>query len=285
MGKKTYEGTDALPGMEDDPKPAQKSRARPAPVRLPEISIPRLLAVVLIAALALGASLYAFHRFERFLIGDPRFALNGPEGSPDTPTLEVAGASHASLRQIEAVFAEDSGRSVYLLPMSERRATLRSVDWVKEASIARLWPNRVIVNIAERNPVAFVTLGTNRFALIDEEGVILPPVPDRFTLPVLAGIRSSDSIAERRERVGRMLRLTRELGGLVSRISQIDVSDRDNLKVSERYDGRIVTLLLGDHHFSQRYQNFVRNYPEIKRRLPGASTLDLRLEDRITVVE
>jgi hypothetical protein len=43
--------------------------------------------------------------------------------------------------------------------------------------------------------------------------------------------------------------------------------------------------MLGDHDYSLRYQNFLRNYPEIKRRLPDAATLDMRLEDRITVVE
>jgi hypothetical protein len=42
---------------------------------------------------------------------------------------------------------------------------------------------------------------------------------------------------------------------------------------------------MGDHDFATRYANFVRNYSEIQRRLPGARTLDLRLEDRITVVE
>jgi cell division protein FtsQ len=70
-----------------------------------------------------------------------------------------------------------------------------------------------------------------------------------------------------------------------SRISEIDVSDRDNLRISEPYEGASVTLLLGDRNFAVRYKNFVTHYAEIKRRLPGATTLDLRLEDRITVVE
>ena len=77
---------------------------------------------------------------------------------PIRPTLEIAGAAHASRAQIEAVFADDSGRSVYLLPLSDRRETLRTVDWVKDASIARLWPNRVMVSVAERKPVAFIAL-------------------------------------------------------------------------------------------------------------------------------
>jgi len=115
--------------------------------------------------------------------------------------------------------------------------------------------------------------------------VILPPATDRFQVPVLAGVRLTDSPSVRRDRVRRMLRLTRDLGDLASKISEIDVSDPDNLKVTQPHDGHVVTLLLGDRDYSLRYQNFIRNYSEIKRRLPGAATLDLRLEDRITVVE
>jgi cell division protein FtsQ len=289
MGRKTTEGTGMLPGMDEEsnsqPNAPARPRARPGPGRRPEISFARVIPLVLVIALLLFAGLYAFHRLEQFLIRDPRFALNGPEGSPETSTLEIAGAAHASRRHIEAVFADDSGRSVYLLPLSDRRETLRTVDWVKDATVARLWPNRVVVSIAERKPVAFITLASSRFALIDADGVILPPAMDRFVLPVLRGVRASDPMAERRERVGRMLRLTRELGEQAARVSEIDVSDRDNLKVTVPYEGRMETLLLGDHNFALRYQNFVRNYPEIKRRLPGAATLDLRLEDRITVVE
>jgi hypothetical protein len=68
-------------------------------------------------------------------------------------------------------------------------------------------------------------------------------------------------------------------------ISEIDVSDGDNLKVSQPYDGRSLTLLLGDRNFAARYGNFVSHYAQIQQRLPGAAVLDLRVEDRITVVE
>ena len=242
------------------------------------------IAAIALTVIAIGlASMLVIHTLEQFLIRDSRFALNGPEG--DRETLEVAGATHASERQIEAVFNEDSGKSVYLLPLNDRRTTLRAVDWVKDTSIVRLWPNRVLVRVSERIPVAFIPLSTSKFALIDEDGVILPPAPDRFTLPVLAGVRASDPPSQRRDRVRRMMKVTKELGDQTSKISEIDASDPDDLKVTQPFDGHMVTLLLGDHNFGLRYQNFVRNFPEIKRRLPGAGTLDLRLEDRITVVE
>lgn len=270
-----------LPGVENEPRPSRPRVRSGAPARR-GISTARVVAIAVLFCVVLIASLYIFHQLEQFLIRDPRFALSGVD---DTARIEIAGAAHASRAQIERVFAIDLDRSVYLLPLSERRETLRSVDWVKEASIARLWPNRVVVSILERKPVAFLTLAPSRFALIDEDGVILPPAPDRFELPVLAGVHTSDAVSDRRDRVHRMLRLTHDLGADARNVSEIDVSDRDNLKVTAPRDGHIVTLLLGDRDFARRYQNFLNHYSEIKRRLPNAATLDLRLEDRITVVE
>ena len=111
-----------------------------------QLSIPRIVAAVFALRVCwLIASLYGFHRVEQFLIRDPRFALNGEFAGP---TLEIAGAAHASRHHIEAVFADDSGRSVYLMPLNDRRASFAQVDWVKDAAVARLWPNRVIVNVA-----------------------------------------------------------------------------------------------------------------------------------------
>jgi cell division protein FtsQ len=268
--------------LEEENEPRRARTRGGAPVRR-GISTGRVIAIAVAFSVLLIASIYVFHRLEQFLIRDPRFALAGVDADP--AAIEIAGAAHASRAQIERVFAIDLGRSVYLLPLSERRETLRSVDWVKDASIARLWPNRVVVSVQERKPVAFLTLAPSRFGLIDEDGVILPPAPDRFKLPVLAGVRPSDSPAERRDRVHRMMRLTLDLGDNVRNISEIDVSDRDNLKVTVPRDGHIMTLLLGDRNYAQRYQSFLSYYSKIKRNLPNAATLDLRLDDRITAVE
>jgi cell division protein FtsQ len=230
----------------------------------------------------LSAVLFALHLIEQFLITDPRFALGEPG---DESALQISGAAHASRPAIQKIFADDEGASVYLIPLIERRDAVRDIPWVREASVARVWPNRVIVRVQERTPVAFVRLNSSRFGLIDAEGVILPPATDRFKLPVLAGVRASDSVVARRQGVQRMLRLTADLGDATANISEIDVSDGDNLKVSQPYDGRFLTLLLGDRNFKTRYGNFLSHYSQIQQRLPGAAVLDLRLEDRITVVE
>lgn len=287
MGRKSYEGTGVLPGIEEDvrassPPRLSSKKASANSARTQRFSTPRLIVTFVTAMVVLAAILYAFHVAEQFLITDSRFALGGPE---DDSSLQILGAAHASRPAIEKIFADDEGVSVYLIPLPERRDAIRNVPWVREASVARVWPNRVIVRVQERTPVAFVRMNVSRFGMIDGEGVILPPATDRFKLPVLTGVRASDPVAKRREGVQRMLRLTADLGDATADISEVDVSDGDNLKVSEPYDGRILTLLLGDRNFAVRYRNFVGHYAQIQQRLPGAAVLDLRLEDRITVVE
>ena len=281
MARRSYDGTGVLPGLEEDERPAPKKTATNSARKL-RVSAPRLIALFVTVAVVLSAILFALHLIEQFLIMDPRFALGGPG---DDSSLQISGAAHISRPAIEKIFADDEGVSVYLIPLAERRDAIREVAWVREASVARVWPNRLIVRVQERTPVAFVQLSTSRFGLIDAQGVILPPATDRFKLPVLSGVRAGDPAAKRREGVQRMLRLTADLGDATANISEIDVSDGDNLKVSQPYDGRILTLLLGDRNFAARYRNFLTHYSQIQQRLPGAAVLDLRLEDRITVVE
>jgi len=290
MARKPYSGTDLLPGMEPEPEqtnsmpaPAKQRRAASAPKR-PAISRARLIAMALATFIVLGGSIYAFFVVERFLIRDPRFVVSGSEAGTGA-TLKIIGAKHASLGAIETVFASDLGRSLYLVPLDERLTTLRTVDWVREASVARVWPNNLLIRVSERTPVAFLKLPSSKFGLIDADGVILPRVKGGFSLPVLAGVKDGDSLAKRREGVQRMLRASNELGAVMKDISEIDVSDPENLTVSQSSGGGIVKLMLGDHNFAGRYQNFVKNYDQIRKHAPDANVLDLRLEDRVIAAE
>jgi hypothetical protein len=123
------------------------------------------------------------------------------------------------------------------------------------------------------------------YNLIDSEGVLLDPRrATRLALPVLSGVSPKERESVRRERVKRFLRLQTELGSVMEHISEVDVSELDNLRVVYAIEGRALTLMLGNQNFIERFQNFTDNYNEIKKRLGNATVLDLRLKDRITAV-
>ncbi len=246
--------------------------------------------IAMVVGAVLSGCLYASESFERFLIRDPHFFLAGPaDYGLESPNVELHGIKYASRQQILRLFEPDYGRSLYLLPLAARRRTLLNVRWVHDAEVARIWPNRVVVHIIERKPAAFIKLPAEsmvRWALIDEEGVILdPPVKASFQLPVLAGIMGGESQEKRGIRVRRMQRLMKELGPLGDNVSEVDASDLDDLKIMESAGGGAVSLMLGDRNFASRLTNFLEHYPDIHRKMPQATSFDLRLDDRITGLE
>jgi cell division protein FtsQ len=227
-------------------------------------------------------------RVEAFLIEDPRFLLAPPTAlGAHTSSFYVTGLFYTSEAQVQEIFARDFGRSIYLCPIAERRRRLLGIDWVDDATVSRIWPNRIEVHIRERKPVAFVQIagagGSMLPRLIDADGVILDPLRRvRLKLPVLAGVRASDSPEMRRARVERLLIFQGDVGPLMDKISEVEISDLENIRVTQAVDGRILTLLVGNHDFRQRLQNLLANYAEINNRMPNATVLDLRVPGRIT---
>ena len=238
------------------------------------------LGILVLGALTVSTGVAALH-VRRFVITDPQFMLS--RDRRDAVTIE--GLRYASRSKVQHVFSGDFDRSVFLVPLAERRRRLLAIDWVGDASVSRIWPDRLVVRIQERKPVAFVYLRSG-VLLVDSQGVLLDPPPQAsFSFPVLSGVRDDESEADRRERVRVLLRLEEDMGYLMKDVSEVDTADADDLHVVAQVNHRAVTLLLGDMNFGRRYQNFVNHYPDIEKQSPEVKTFDLRLDDRITAKE
>jgi cell division protein FtsQ len=236
-----------------------------------------------LAVLALFFSVVAMAslRVRRFALTDPEFTLS--RDHKDALLLE--GVRYASRGKILRIFSPDFERSIFSTPLEARRRELLALDWVENASVSRIWPDRLVARIRERQPVAFVSLRTG-VLLIDAHGVLLdPPAQAQFAFPVLSGITENASPADRREQVRTFLRVQDDMGYLMKDISEVNVADPDSIRVVAQVENRAIELLLGDTDFARRYQNFLSHYPEIRKHSPDAKLFDLRLEDRITAKE
>lgn len=231
--------------------------------------------------------LFGARQLNAFLEKDSRFELLCRAGETACATLEIRGAVHADQSRIRKTFEQDFGQSVFRIPMAERRRHLVAVDWVDQATIARLWPNRIVVTVTERKPVAFAKLPVGdasqyRMGLIDAEGVLLPiPARVRFHLPVVSGVNELQTEAERKARVAVAQRLLSELGSQGGDVSEVNAADKENLKLIADIGGQAVELWMGNERFLARYGHFVNHYTEIRERAEGSGIFDLRLDDRI----
>jgi cell division protein FtsQ len=252
---------------------ARESKLKRIPWRL----VFGLAAVGLVSVAVAAAGI----RVRRFALTDAEFVLSRDRQD----ALTVQGFRYASRSKILRIFAPDFDRSVFAASLEERRRELLAIDWVDGATVSRVWPNQLLVQIRERKPVAFVSFPTG-VLLIDSHGVLLdPPAQAQFAFPVLSGIRESDPLAERREKVRTFLSVQDDMGYLMKDISEVDAADPESIRVVAQVGNRAVELLLGDTNFAKRYQNFLAHYPEIQRHSPEGRLFDLRLEDRITAKE
>lgn len=238
-------------------------------------------------SLGIVAALIGCQEVQRYLLRDPQFVFPAPTelGEPG-PNLEIIGVVNAPEDEIAAAFEMDYGRSLYIVPIEQRRLQLLKNTWVADASITRIWPNRVRVQISERTPVAWVQIpgreGASQPALIDIDGNILRPRHSgTFKLPVLTGLTTGHSIEERKLRLHRVMKLLEDAGPLAVQISEVDAADPANLKVMQSHGGRALTLIIGDRQYKRRLEKFRLSYPEIQKRSPDASIFDLRIDGNI----
>jgi len=85
----------------------------------------------------------------------------------------------------EVLQTKGSARSFFIRKnnfflMSEGRVNqllVSSMPEIKSVNTKRSWPNKLAVEIIERNP-GFVIVSANQYYLVDDEGVVVKPVPD-----------------------------------------------------------------------------------------------------------
>ena len=156
---------------------------------------------------------------------------------------------------------------------------------MEDAAVSRVWPDHLSVRIRERKPIAFVEVQST-VMLIDGQGMLLDPPPQaQFTFPVLSGVRAEDPPERRMDAVRALLDVEEALGASMKDVSEVNAADPGNIRIVAQLDGRVLELILGEDNLGSRYRNFLKHYPEIRRRSPEVRMFDLRLDDRITARE
>src|SRR5947209_3675079 len=161
------------------------------------------IAIVAVAALSLAA--VAYGSVYRYGTRSWRFRV---ESSDD---ISVSGLHKVPRSQVMDVLGGDIGRNVFFVPLEQRKKQLEEIPWVESASVMRLLPKRITVQIQERTPVAFAQIGS-RIQLVDARGVLMElPRKTHYSFPVVLGLGDSEPLSTRAAQMNIYARLTSEL--------------------------------------------------------------------------
>lgn len=247
---------------------------------LPKKTAARLLWVAVAVAAAgitaLGAA--AFYHYEEH---SWRFRLDSSDN------IELAGLSNVTRAQVMEVMGGDIGRNIFFIPLDQRQKQLQQIPWVASASVMRFAPNRLKIQIHERAPVAFAQVGS-KVMLIDASGVLMDLTnKKKFSFPVIIGMSASEPLSTRSLRMKTFNQLVRELdsgGGRYSQdLSEVDLTDPEDVKVLTNDPAGEVLVHLGSSNFLDRFRIYVAHLREWRQQFSKLESVDLRYEQQIIV--
>src|SRR5450755_181105 len=170
-------------------------------------------------------------------------------------------------------FLRDRNKSVLSIPLDKRRSELEQMPWVQSATVQRILPNRLHVELTERTPIAFLKNG-NELALVDAQGVILDrPEGEELHFPIVTGISEDMSRDQREKRMQIYQEFIKDVDlvrpGSSDRVSEIELANPKDLRavmtglgrrraavpgIRDDADAQAVTVHFGSGEFTGKYR-------------------------------
>jgi len=201
--------------------------------------------------------------------------------------IEISGLENVARSQVMEVMGGDIGRNIFFVPLAQRKGQLEQIPWVETASVMRFIPNRLKVEIHERTPVAFARVGS-RILLTDGVGTLMElPGKKKYSFPVIVGMNQGEPPSTRAARMKIYNDVVRQLDAGGARYSQdlseIDLTDPDDVKVLANNRAGEVLVHLGSTNYLERYKVYVTHVQEWRQQFDKLESVDLRYERQIIV--
>jgi cell division protein FtsQ len=201
--------------------------------------------------------------------------------------IEILGMQNVTRAQVMEVMGADIGRNIFFIPLSQQKAQLEQIPWVESASVMRFVPNRLKIEIHERTPVAFARVGP-RITLIDAGGNLMElPRNHKYSFPVILGMNPGEPLSTRAPRMKAYNELVRDLDSSGAHhsadLSEVDLSDLDDLKVRVNDPAGDVLVELGSSDYLRRYNIYISHVQEWRRQFQKLESVNLRYDNQVIV--
>ena len=276
------------PELIADDEPRYLRRQKPVEIRRKKFSgrgwsfYRRVLVLTLASVAGMTAAVYG----TRFLLYSPSMLLLRPD------QIELNGNSVVSREAVLQQFVHDRNRSILRVPLEARRSQLEQIPWVESASVQRILPNRLRIELTERTPVAFARNG-NELALIDAHGVILDrPRGEHLHFPIVTGVSEDLPRDQREKRMQTYVEFMKDVdlvrGGSSDHVSEIDLSNPKDLRVvmtglASATDAQAVTIHFGSGEFTGKYKMLVDNFSQWQANAGRVQSIDLQYSRQVVV--
>ncbi len=234
--------------------------------------------LMLLTSLGVG-----YYLARQVLLHDSRFVLG---------VKEIRGLHHVSENQVlmKVKAFERPNLSLFALNLDSLRASIEQIPWIKEATLRRNFPDRLIIEVVERVPIAYVRFD-QATRLMDDQGVFLEATLGEsasLDLPVVQGMEEGadpEIVLRNQLRLQAYKQLLRELdangAGLSKDLSEVYLAKPEDLGVI--LNDETVLVRLGSSALQEKFRRYLAFGRELRQKYPGLDTVDLRFQNQVLI--
>ncbi|MBC8345442.1 MAG: FtsQ-type POTRA domain-containing protein [Candidatus Marinimicrobia bacterium] len=184
-------------------------------------------------------------------------------------------------------------QSIHDFNMIEMAHTIEENPFIKAARISRHFPNRVKINIIEREPLAILNMESS--LMIDNEAVVLPnhPYSESVLIPILSGFNNAKDLYPEGEqtysvKVKEAIKILNQLSNhypkLYENISELTLNKDDEYVII--LTDRPTKVILGKNDIIPKL-NILKSFDEAlgQRQLTDYRLLDMRYKKQLVARE
>ena len=198
--------------------------------------------------------------------------------------IMIRGCKELTEKDILSLAGIKPSQSILVVNVGEVGRRIKINPWVREVSVGRELPDRVVIEIQERKPVALLKMDT-AFYLVDVEGVTFKKleIGDEMDLPVLTGFYNGGKTDM--NLLGKSLDLLQYLSKTeafpnIKTVSEIHGNERLGISV---FTNTGLSLLLGFDNYENKFKQLPVVMADLDRRNQKTGFIQIDLSDPVKV--
>lgn len=188
--------------------------------------------------------------------------------------VKIAGIQHVSHEDVQRLLLPLVNKGFFSVSVEHIRETLNQLPWVSDASVQRVWPNQIRIQVLEKSPFAL----WNNEKLLSTSGQLFTPSRDSFPadLPEFAGPEGAQlKMMENYSKINKVL------APLHFKVTRFELSPAHIWSLTLNNG---IKLNIGHKDILTRVGDFVKVYPKIiGNRASEVNSVDLRYSNGLAV--
>ncbi len=202
--------------------------------------------------------------------------------------IRVENNRRISREEILALSDIHPGTNIFELDLGRISTRIEENPWIASAKVRRLFPNQLVIHVAERTPKAIVSL--DYLYYLDAAGQVFKRLErgDPLDFPVVSGINRQALLArdeKTMQHLGAVIGVLKSLDGRkvfnTSDVSELGLDETGSITLYTCKGG--VPVRIGQSDFDSKLNRLEKIFPQLKTRLSFIDYIDLNVTRRIIV--